>query len=516
MDNNYDIIVIGGGHNGLTTATRLAKKGKKVLLVERQDELGGLARQTEFYNGYYSTGLLQDTGAVRKSVIEEFDLVNHGLEYKNERAPVAILAKDGRGIYLSGDTNEAVKEIRKISEKDAQAYLEYRQFINDIGPFLSSLLNAAPPDLMDFGTSQLMALGKKGWALKRLGKATMTELLKVAPMCVADFLNELFETEFLKAGLAAPAIYGSYTGPWSSYTNLNLLVWEATSNAEIVGGPSALVHALEKAARKAGVHIHTSTAVRRITLDQEGRVNGIITTENKEVSAAIVASSCTPHHTFMDLFNPNEIDYPLEKGIQDYRSRGTTAKINLAFNQKVAFNFTCEHPIAFARTGNSIDEMEKAFDPVKYRKFSESPILDIHIPTVSQPELAPDGHDVVSILVHFAPYQFDAGWHTEQKKRLLDIVIDTLCDYIQNDRSSIVGHEVLSPLDLEKEYALHQGHIYHGEHAVDQLITRPIPACARYTTPIPGLFLCGSGSFPGGGITCAPGFLAAEMILKSI
>ncbi len=225
----------------------------------------------------------------------------------------------------------------------------------------------------------------------------------------------------------------------------------------------------------------------------------------------------------MNLFAPNEISYSLEQSITHYRSRGTTAKVNLALNKPIKFNLQDNEagvvgepaePIEFARTGNTFDEMEKAFDPVKYRRMSEDPILDIYVPTVSDPELAPEGHCVVSILVHFAPHHFGAGWTEDQKNKLGDIVIETLESYTTGISESLVAREVLSPVDLEEKYGLTNGHIFHGEHAVDQLITRPIPCCARYETPIHGLYLCGSGSHPGGGITCRPGALAAEMILK--
>jgi phytoene dehydrogenase-like protein len=340
----------------------------------------------------------------------------------------------------------------------------------------------------------------------------MMEFLKVAPMSVADFLNEKFETNFLKAGIAGPAIYGSYTGPWSSYTTLNLLMWECTANESILGGPQALISALEKAAKDAGVEIRTNAEIDKITLDANRKVSGVKLVNGEEILTPIVTSSCTPQVTFYELLMPNHISYSLEHAIKHYRSRGTTAKVNLAVNKLVNFNGVSG--VEFARTGNSFDEMERAFDPVKYRKFSDEPILDIHIPSVENTSLAPAGHSVVSIVVHFAPHHFDEGWSEKTKERLLNNVINTLTPYAPDIASSVVACEVLSPVDLENRYSLTNGHIFHGEHAVDQLITRPIPSCARYATPIDGLYLCGSGSHPGGGITCMPGYLGAKMILE--
>lgn len=514
MSKTYDIIVIGGGHNGLTAATALAKQNKKVLLLEKRALLGGIAGGEEFHPGYSTTGLLHDTSSVRPEVIKAFNLENHGLKTKKSRATVSLLSKDGKCVELSSDVNKTASAIAKFSQKDADAYKEYRSFINDISPFVKSLVNELPPDLANLGAKQLWELAKKGLVLKRLGKKTMIEFLKVAPMSVADFLNEKFETNFIKAGIAGPAIYGSYTGPWSSYTTLNLLMWECLANECVVGGPQALVSALEKAAKEAGVEIRTSAPIDKITLDENRKVSGVKLVNGEEIKAPIVASSCTPHVTFYELLKPNHISYSIEHAIKNYRSRGTTAKVNLAINKLVTFNSVSG--VEFARTGNSFDEMERAFDPVKYRKFSDEPILDIHVPSVENASLAPAGHSVVSIVVHFAPHHFDEGWSEKTKANLLNTVIKTLTQYVPDIASSTVGSEVLSPVDLEERYSLTNGHIFHGEHAVDQLITRPIPSCARYATPIDGLYLCGSGSHPGGGITCMPGYLGAKMILENI
>jgi phytoene dehydrogenase-like protein len=291
-------------------------------------------------------------------------------------------------------------------------------------------------------------------------------------------------------------------------------MWECTANECIIGGGQALIGALEKAAKAAGVEIRTGAEIDKITLDENRRVSGVKLVNGETIAAKWVSSSCTPHVTFYELLMPSHINYTIEHGIKNYRSRGTTAKVNLALSKSPIFNGVAG--VEFARTGNSFDEMEKAFDPVKYRRFSDEPVLDIHIPSVEDASLAPAGHSVVSIVVHFAPHHFDEGWSDATKTKLLKNVMTTLTQYVPDMAAMVAGSEVLSPVDLEERYGLTNGQIWHGEHAVDQLITRPIPSCARYATPVEGLYLCGSGSHPGGGITCMPGFLGAKMMLANI
>jgi phytoene dehydrogenase-like protein len=512
MSKTYDIIVIGGGHNGLTAAILLARKNKKVLVLEKRPVLGGIAAGEEFHPGYFTIGLLHDTGTVRQQVIKELNLAKFGLKTK-ARPAIGLLSKRGDCLPLSADVDAAASAISKFSSKDAAGYKEYAAFVSAIKPFMANLLNELPPDLSALGTKQLWALVKKGLALRWLGKKTMMEFLKVAPMSIADFLNEKFETDFIKAGIGAPALYGSFNGPWSSYTTINLLMGESMAHEQIAGGPQALVAALEQAAENEGVEIRTNAPVEKILLDTGRKVSGVKLKTGEELKASIVASSCTPHVTFYDLLQPNQISYALEHAVKHYRSRGTTAKVNLALNKEVLFNNV--GGLEFYRTGNSFDEMERAFDPAKYKQFSSEPLLDIHVPTVANPNLAPAGHSVLSILVHFAPYNLKEEWNEESKKKLYSIVMKTLENYSPGIGSSVVGSEVLSPADLELRYSLTQGHIYHGEHAVDQLITRPFPLCAQYATPISGLYLCGSGSHPGGSITGMPGYLGAQTILKN-
>ena len=510
----YDVIVIGGGHNGLTAATVLAKNGKKILVVEKRNVLGGIAAREEFHPGYSTTGLLHDTSGVRPEVVKNLQLEKHGLEIDNNRADVTILSKDGKNVTIHSDVNATVSEIIKFSKNDAEAYKSYQEFIKKISKVINDLMNNPPPniDVENLTMASLVILAKKGLMLKGLGNKTMMELLKVSPMCLADFLNEKFETDFLKAGIAAPALYGSYAGPWSAYSTINLLLWECASRSNIKGGPQALVNALQKAAEQANVKIRTRAEVEKIVLDAEGAVRGVRLKSGEEINATKVAASCTPKETFLNLFDDFELEYELDFWIDKIRSRGTTAKVNLAINKAVELN---GQTIEYARTGNSFDEMEKAFDPVKYKEVTDAPFLDIHVPTKANPSLAPDGHSVISVLVHQVPYNFKAGWSGDTKKKLGEDVLKELELYSPGLSKALVGMEILSPVDLEKRYTLTEGHIYHGEHFVDQLITRPIPSCSRYTTPVSGLYLCGSGSHPGGGITCMPGYLGAKMILKN-
>jgi phytoene dehydrogenase-like protein len=505
----YDTIIIGGGHNGLTAATILAKKGQKVSVLEKRSTLGGIAAGEEFQPGYTSSGLLHDTGAVRNQIIKELSLKKFGLEVTGKRASFAVLGKKEECVVITDDINETSKNIAKYSEKDGNAYFEYRKFIEKISPLIQGLMNQIPPDLVKMGTGDLWELAKKGLGLKRLGKSIMMELLKVAPMSVQDFLDERFETEFLKTGLAVPAIQGSFTSPRSAYTTLNLLIWECLSQEEIIGGPAALTSALEKAAQKSGVTIRLDCNVEQVLLDDDRNVRGIKLKNGEEIESFKVAASCSPNETFFNLLEPNQIEYSLENGIEHFRARGTTAKLNLALNKPFQLKGTNEE-VEYARTGNTWLEMEKAYDPIKYNEFSTEPILDIHVTKNSSAD-----DYVASILIHYVPFDLKGGWTTKAKKDLMKNIINTLSLYYEDPEKCIQGFELLTPVELQEIYTLPNGHIFHGEHAIDQTLTRPIPSCMRYSTPINGLYLCGSGSHPGGGITCMPGYLGAKMMLKS-
>jgi phytoene dehydrogenase-like protein len=513
-NNAYDVIVIGAGHNGLTTAALLAKQGRKVLVIERRNTIGGLAAGEEFHPGYYTSGVLHDSSQVRAQVVKGLDLKAHGLEIISGRPSVLALDPDDQGILLGSKERRTAKEINYYSPDDARQYRQYRKFIRHVAGVVNRIFDRLPPATDSANGRTLWDLFKTGFALRRLGKSAMLDLMRIAPMCVADWLNEWFDNNRLKAALAGTGLSGNFAGPWSPGSAFNLLVWECAAKNSLKGGPCSLIASLEKAVLSQGGEIRIAAEANEIRVD-EGQIKGVVLKDGELIEAAIVAASCDPRHTFLDLVPGNQIENWQEHRMQHIRGTGTTAKVNLALNSLLEFSGRAGEKIAFARTGHHLDHIEKAFDACKYGRFSTDPILDIHIPTLTDPDLAPAGHSVVSILVHFVPYRAQTRWDQGQKDKLGDTVVNTVQQYAPGLTDAIVARQVLSPVDLEQRYGLVQGHILHGEHALDQLILRPTPECARFHTPIKGLYLCGSGSHPGGGITCGPGALAASVIAQT-
>jgi phytoene dehydrogenase-like protein len=507
----YDVIVIGAGHNGLTAASLLSKQGRKVLVLERRNVIGGMAAGEEFHPGFRTSGLLHDTSQVRPYVINALDLKTHGLKIIPQRPSILALDHEGRGLLLGENDKHTANEIRSVSDSDADQYLAYRAFIAKVKKPIVRILDNLPPVMDAADTSTTWNLFKTAIAVRRLGKKDMMALMRIIPMCVADWLNEWFETDCLKAALAATAMTGNFAGPWSPGTAVNMLLWECVAQHHIKGGPQALISTLEKAAKTNGAELRTESEVKQVKVSA-GSVTGVVLDSGERIQAPVVAASCDPRHTLLDLVSSDHIDTWMIQRIQHIRGTGTTAKLNLALNTPLEFAGRPAEPVEFARTGSHFDQIEKAFDAAKYGRYAATPILDIHVPTVSNPNLAPQGHSVVSILIHFVPYKLRNGWNHQQAETLKDVVVSALEQYAPGVSRAIVARQLLSPVDLEARYALVKGHIHHGEHALDQLILRPTPECAGYQTPIKGLYLCGSGSHPGGGITCGPGALAASVI----
>jgi phytoene dehydrogenase-like protein len=510
-----DVLVVGAGPNGLAAAARLAKAGRKVVVLERAERPGGLSARREFHPGYAVPGGLHDEALVPRAIAARLRLDKHGLTFRPPPATYIAEAK-GPGILLAADSTVATEAIGARSKHDALGYQGLRAFLGRVAPLIGAVLSEAPPPLAPGSAGDVWQLARRGLALWKVNRRDLLELTRTAPMCVADFLNERFETPLLVEALAAPAVASTWSGPWSAGTVTNLLLRECAGGEAMAGGPPALVAALLAAVRAAGADVRTGAEVSRIRVEK-GRVSGVALTSGETIDAPIVLSSADPRRTMLKLLAPGTLPLRIEEEFHRVRSRGTAAKVHLALSgplQLAGSGGRLDEAIRIG--GGHVDDLERAFDAIKYRRVSERPHLEIRVPTVADPSLAPPGHHVVSILASYAPYDLDGGWTADARERLGDVVVSLLEQYAPDVRQRIVAREVLTPADLEAQFALTGGQLHHGELALDQLLVmRPSPSAARYRTVIPGLFLGGSGSHPGGGVRPTAGLLAAEAALAS-
>ncbi len=522
MATRYDVVVIGAGHNGLATACLLARAGRRVLVLEKRNVIGGLCAGEEFHRGFRSPGILHDTAQLRTGLLDDLHLDEHGLDLTTAE-PTLFASRDGSSVMVRPNDNAATAaDIARVSAHDAKRWSEYRAFIERARELIEPLLNEGPPDLVSVGTLGIGGLGgmslatvmKLGQAARRFGRHDLPGLLRIPPMCVADWLNEWFESDIVKGGLAHAAIQGTWAGPWSPGTASNLLLLECTARQSVVGGAAGLTSALERAARAYGVEIRTEAEVVGIQ-HQNGTVSGVVLKSTETIDARIVASGLDPRTTFLRLFERGTLPIAFEHRIGVLRSRGTSAKVHVALGQKLEFAARPGERIARARTTATLDDLERAFDPVKYRRMSERPLLDIFVPSVARPDTAPEGSDVVSLFVHFAPFDLSGGWTPDARERLADAAVAELERVAPGVSKAVVAREVLTPADIAERYGIDGGHIHHLEPALDQLVIRPTLDTMRYATPVRGLFLCGAGSHPGGGVTCAPGALASQAIVAA-
>ena len=490
-----DAVVIGSGHNGMVAALRLAGAGRRVTVVERREVVGGLAAGEEFHPGYRSPGLLHDTAGLRPRIVAALGLERHGLGWR-ERPPVMV-ARPGRAPL-------------RLSAGDELA--AWRRSIDELRPFLSRLQERPPPRLELRGAGDFLLLGLEGLALRRLGRRRGRELLRVLPMPAQDWLSEWFDDPEVAGALAAPGLLGVFAGPRSPGTAGSLLLMESGAGREVAGGPAALTAALASAAKAVGVEVRTGDAVAAIEVS-EGRVSGVRLASGAEVPAAVIAASCDPTTTLLGLLPPGSLGMRDERALRSYRSRGTVAKLHLALSGTLELAGDGGAPSELVRIGN-LDELERAFDALKYDRVPDAPGLEIRLPSLADPELAPAGHQVASVLVDCVPYEPEGGWSAELRERLQAAVLSRLEGVAPGLRGLVVGSELLTPPDLEERYGVAGGHLFHGEMALDQMLSlRPAICAGRYRTPIEGLYLAGGGSHPGGGISGLPGWLAAGAVL---
>jgi phytoene dehydrogenase-like protein len=524
---SHDIIIIGGGHNGLVAACYLARAGLKTLILERREVLGGGATTEEIHPGFRCSTLAHTAGPLLPDVVKDLNLTRPGLETINPEVRVLALDRNGRSLAIYNDAARTASDLEQISPPDAKNYAEFAASFVRIGRVLSPLLRMTPPSIDRPAPGELLNLGKLGLSFRGLGKKDGYRLLRWGPMAVADLVAEWFETELLRATIAARGIFGAFAGPWSAGTSTGLL-WQAAMDGHAIGpatfvngGMGALAAALKKAASAAGVEIRTETEVERV-LVVEGKASKVVLKSGEEITARAVVSNADPRTTFLRLVDPVDLDPDFLMKIRNYRAVGSAAKINLALSGLPTFP-ALNGDDARARLsgrihiGPDIDYLERAFDAAKYGDFSPSPYMDITIPSLTDSSLAPAGAHVMSIHVQFAPYHLKTGDWNSRREEFGDTVVNCLTECAPNLKQLIVARQLITPLDLEQTYGLNGGHIMHGEQTLDQFFAfRPVIGWAQYRTPINGLYLCGAGTHPGGGITGGPGANAAREIIRDL
>lgn len=524
------IVIVGAGHNGLITAFYLARAGLRPLVLERRPVVGGAAITDEFHPGFKCSTLAHAAGRLAAEVVKDMQLERHGLRMAPAEPRVVALSPEGRALALHSEPAQAAGEIAKFSPKDAGKYSEFLSVFERLARVLSPLLVMTPPSLETPTTGELWKLLLTARSVRGLGKKDMFRLLRWVPMAVADLAGEWFETELLRATLAARGIFGGFLGPWSAGSAAIFLLRCAAEGHPVgtsvypLGGMGALTQALATAASQAGAEIKSGAAVARISA-KNGAVTGVVLSTGEEIPAQTVISNADPRRTFLQLIDPVHLQPEFVTRMKNYRCSGTLAKVNLALAGLPTFTALRDAPGGAdgaalrgrIHIGPDIDYLERAFDAAKYGEFSPQPYLDLTIPSLADPFLAPAGQHVMSIYVQFAPYSLRRGdWHA-RREALGDVVIKTLADYAPDLPGLILHRQVITPLDLEETYGLTGGHIFHGELALDQLFTmRPLLEWSRYRTPLQGLYLCGSGTHPGVGLTGLSGANAAREILKDL
>lgn len=518
-----DIIIIGAGHNGLVTAFYLARAGLKPLVLEARADAGGCVANEAFSPGFIAP-LANSVGPLRASVVKDMALART-VEFLQPDPRLVALAPDGHAMVFATDPARTAEAIRAFSARDAAAYPEFCATLARLGGFLSDLLEMTPPDIDSPAAGEMWELLKTGRRFRSLGKKDSFRLLRWGPMAAADLVAEWFETDLLQAAVAARGVFGTAQGPWSAGSGAVLLLNAAIdpvpggSSATVKGGPAALAAGMADAARGAGAEIRTGVRVARI-LVEEDRAVGVALEDGTEIRARAVVSNADPRRTFLDLVDPVDLDPSFLTKVRNFRARGTVAKVHLALNALPSFSGVANPADLHGRihVAPGIDYLERAFDSSKYGEIPEQPYLDMTIPTLADPSLAPAGKHVLSAHVQFVPYTLAAGARWQDRRGELDLAVrETLERYAPGISGTIEATQVLTPEDLERTYGLSGGQIYHGEPSLDQLFTmRPILGWAQYGTPIEGLFLCGCGTHPGGGITGASGQNAAREIVKRV
>ncbi len=522
--NRYDAIVVGGGHNGLVNAAYLARAGLSVVVLERRHLVGGAAVTEEIFPGYKYSVASYVVSLLRPEIIRDLRLPKYGLEILPLESTITPLP-DGDYLGRWGDHDRTRRDLYRHSPRDAESYEEFGTLMGRLAWAVRPLLSMVPPDPVSPGLRDLRSLAGLAKQVRGLGSTEFQALYKLGTMSAADYLDEWFESEPLKATLSASGIIGTFLGPRSPGTAYVLLhhymgeidgAFRAWGFAR--GGNGTVSESIASAAQAFGAEVRTGATVECV-LTSGRRVTGVVLSSGEELHAPVVVSGVDPKRTFLELLPDNVLPDDFQAAIQRFRIRGSSGKVNLALSEKPRFSCLPEpgpHYRGAFSISPSVNYLERAYDDAKYGHFSRRPYMDIVVPSIIDPGMAPPGRHVMSIFVQYAPFALSAGWTDETREAFGDAVIGTLAAYVPNLRDAILHRQVVTPLDMQESMGLTEGNIFHGELSPQQLFFfRPATSWARYRTPVRGFWQCGSGTHPGGGVCGASGRLAALEILRS-
>jgi phytoene dehydrogenase-like protein len=518
---NHDVVVIGAGVNGLTSAAYLAKAGRRVLVLERRASIGGLAAPDTFAPEFRTDALGGEAGYVSATLVRDLGLT--GLDWIEPDAAVTTARANGGWLTLWRDVARTVPVLRQHSARDADAWLAFTARMSKFAAFLEHLYTTPPPNLPGGHATDLVPLAGLGRKLRGLGRTDMIELLRVLPMSIAELLDDTFEHDTLKAAIAPAGVRNIFQGPFSGGTAFVLLHHHVGERAGVFlgrrrlrGGAATLVNALAMAARRHGAEVRTGAEVASI-VSRSGRVSGVVLDNGEEIASAAVVSSADPRTTFLQLADPVELSPEFTRAVDNIRYRGATALVDIALDAAPRFtDFEGAALSGAVSLTSTVEQLERAYDDAKHGAVSRAPHVLVTIPSLTDPSLCPPGKHVLHARVQYAPYRLREGsWDDARRQELGDAVVNVIADRAPGLRDLILHRRVRTPVDLEREYGIAEGDLAHGELALDQILfMRPVPQCAHYRTPIRGLYVCGSGSHPGGGIAGAAGRLAAAAIEK--
>ena len=516
VDKKYDVIVVGGGHNGLVCATYLAKAGRKVLVLEANAALGGASATSEFSDQFSVSSCAHWLFQLNPEVASDMGLKGHGLELAARDLNTIALAEDGNHLTIGVNTLEGAG----VTDEDRKAFVAFNKQMLKFSKLLSGAFNRRAPKLVEGNLTDRITLAKLGLGMKMLGKTDMSDLMRLALINIYDVMEENFENDLLKAAISLDSLLGSHMGPRSPNTVYGYLyrrmgdIYGFNGPAVVRGGMGAVGEALGNAAKTAGVDIEVSAAVSKINVDVD-RATGVTLADGRVVDADMVVSNADPKTTFNKLVGLTNIETGIARRVKSMRMKGDAAKLHIALESLPDFTgLTKDQMGQRLLIAPTMDYIELAFNACKYGEYSKAPAMDISIPTIHDPSLAPDGKHVMSVIVQFAPYELEGGWGSH-KDDFKNLVIGRIADYAPNLKDKIIASELLTPADLEDRFHIHGGHWHHGEISLDQILTmRPFPGASQYGTSVDGLFLCSAGTHPGGGVMGLAGHNAAKEIIK--